>query len=318
MKEKMKIKAPIRSFDSAKLQIKAGADELYVGYNLDSFKNITFHGRATKSQWDHEPTCPDINSLKDIIAHAHDHNVVVHLTANMPFWPVSDDMKQMYVDYCGLAVQSGIDGLIIGDIGAMETIQRQKFPVSILTSTFMDCMNEGNVRFLLSLGATRVLLPNQMNVSEMKAITAQFPGLEFEVFGHFGCAHYNGNCFILHGVGKNVNLGLPCRSCYSVSGKGIQEKNYPLLDAGEDCSICQIPSLMDAGIHSLKIVGREMRKEYIASLTRSYRKAIDMFENGESVETVKAKVLAISPFWKNTCLHDRCKYADSKITNAFV
>lgn len=314
----MKVKSPVRSLESAKLQIKAGADELYVGYNITDLGNITFHGRATKSQWDSEPTCPGFDSLKDIISYAHDNGVHVHLTANMPFWPADAETKKRYTQYCENAVNIGIDGLIIGDIGALESISKEKFDVALLTSTFMDCVNIGNVKLLESFGATRILLPNQMHISEMKQITKEFPHLEFEVFGHFGCAHYNGNCFILHGVGKDVKLGLPCRSYYDVKGQGISESSSPIMDAGEDCSICQIPQLKDAGIDILKIVGRSLKPEYVASITRSYRNAVDMFNKNHSIEDVKDKTLRNASWWKSACDDTRCKYANTAVTRAFV
>lgn len=318
--KRIKIKAPVRSLESAKLQVKAGADELYLGFDSGEVCNISYTGRGRKSQWDGEPTHATFEEFQKIVDFAHKNNVNVDFVANMPFLVESerDEFSESFYNYVKKGIDAGVDAVIIADIGAVMMLRERGIDFPIYTSTFMDTVNIGQVEFLKSLGVKRILLPNQMTYQEMKELTED-DSVEYEVFGHFGCAHLNGTCYLLHGIGEDVCIGLPCRAKYNLESSKIHEDSYPFMDAGEDCSICYIPRLMEARIDALKIVGRALSKEFIAATTRIYRNAVDSYMDGKSPQEVKETLLRKYPWWATSyCNNDRCKYGDTKVTAAFV
>jgi putative protease len=317
--DKIRIKAPVRSKESAKFMIKAGADEIYLGVGVEGLEHLSFSGRGTKSQWDDEPThVQSFDELSEIIEMAHANNVAVDFTANMPQIPGDARGRQLYFNHIEKAAKAGVDAIIIADYAALKLVDEMDLGVKLYTSTFIDTLNIGQVKFLKELGANRILLPNQLTPEEMSEMTID-KSLEYEVFGHFGCANLNGTCFLIHGMSEGISLGMPCRSIYNVESEAYTKKNISFLDAGEDCSLCYIQQLMDAGINSLKIVGRALSHHYISAITRIYRKAIDAYYEGLPVDEIKKKAFKLVPHWsKSYCESNRCKYGDTKVTQHFV
>ena len=146
------------------------------------------------------------------------------------------------------------------------------------------------VRALAELGFTRVVLARELSLKEIRHICAHAP-VEIETFMHGAlCVCYSGQCLMSSMIGgRSGNRGRcaqPCRLPYTlVDEKGqdvLGDKAGSYLLSPRDLStIDVIPDLIEAGVSSLKIEGRMKRPEYVATVVRTYREAIDTYYAGK-------------------------------------
>jgi len=301
----MNLMAPAESMSTAVNVIEAGADEIYLGMKTPGLVNLNLSGRGQSCN------VKDEIELADIVSYAHGRNVLVDYTVNTPF--MADVMEEMYIKHVMSGVDAGVDALIVGEFGALALLKELDLGLPIHASVLLNTFNRGQVEMLYSMGVSKVVLPFKITIEEISQLNGL--GVALEVFGQFGCSNINGTCHLIHNADEAIKLGLPCRANYRVSTDG---RIHNILDAGTDCSLCSIGDLMEAGVETLKVVGRCMNPEMIRTIIRTYRQAMDMVKEGALPDEIKSWVLEEIPFWMMLCDQQRCKYLPTPINNSYI
>ena len=184
----------------------------------------------------------------------------------------------------------GPDALIISDPGVFAIAKRVLPHMEIHISTQANNTNYGTYLFWHQLGASRVVTARELSLAEIKEIRSRTPeDMEIESFIHGAmCISYSGRCLLSnYFVGRDANQGActhPCRWKYSVveetrPGEYMpvyeNERGTYIFNSKDLCMIEHIPEMIDAGIDSFKIEGRMKTALYVATVARTYRKAID-------------------------------------------
>ncbi len=288
-REKPELLIPASSLEVLKTAVIFGADAVYIG-------GEAFGLRAKAKNFTME-------EMAQGIAFAHEHGVKVYVTANI--LAHNDDLSgaEAYFEELKNLKPDQPDALIISDPG-MFTIAKQVWPeVEIHISTQANNTNYQTYLFWWKLGAKRVVSARELSLEEIAQIRAQIPQeMEIESFIHGAmCISYSGRCLLSnYFTGRDANQGActhPCRWKYAVveekrPGEYLpvyeNERGTYIFNSKDLCMIEYIPEIVKAGIDSLKIEGRMKTALYVATVARTYRKAIDDFF--ESEETYRANM----------------------------
>lgn len=258
--------SPVGDFECLKAAVQNGADAVYLGAS-------SFSARASATNF-------DLSGLKDAIDYAKLRGVKVHLALNTL---IKNDELNDAIELAKSAYEFGIDALIVQDYG-LCSILRKHFPnLPIHASTQMSIHNLEGVEQLKSLGFSRVILSRELSLNELGFIKSN-SDIELEVFIHGAlCISYSGQCLLSSMIGgrsgNRGKCGQACRLPYNLISKSDKEicmdKGY-ILSPKDLCGLSFIPDLIKTGISSLKIEGRMKTPEYVATVTRIYRKYIDL------------------------------------------
>lgn len=314
---RVKILAPVNSYEAARGVISAGADEIYCGVKIPG---IVYLGLSTRL----EPcSLPSYDELENVVSYAHEHGVKAFATTEFPFMTelIADQMER-HVLSC---IESGIDALIATDLGIILFVKHRKLDIPIFASTYLASMNYEMVDLLKNLNVKRVVLERHLTVSEIAEIVQRSRGVETEVFIHgSGCSNINVSCYGCPNLSivdestlkRGIQVTSLCRIPYQIYEVDGEEKrwvsNTPLLDAYTWCSLCRLPDLLKAGVTGLKIVGREYELSYQVEITKIYCELIDLLEQGqigsykERLESAKKSWYVMSP---HACRQSRCYYS---------
>ena len=274
---------PAGNLENLKVAIDYGADAVYIGGEFFSL-------RAKAKNFSKE-------DMKAGIDYAHKRGKKVYVTANI--LGHNEDLEAAR-GYFEELKEIGPDALIISDPGIF-TIAKEVWPeVEIHISTQANNTNYGTYLFWWKLGATRVVTARELSLEEIKKIRENIPvQMEIETFVHGAmCMSYSGRCLLSNFfTGKDANKGECTHSCrwkYSVveekrPGEYMpvyeNERGTYIFNSKDLCMIEYIPELIEAGIDSFKIEGRMKTALYVATVARTYRKAIDDYL--KSPETFK-------------------------------
>jgi putative protease len=195
------------------------------------------------------------------------------------------------------AKQKRVDRIICSDLAVADLCFKQQMPFCISTQSSISNSLAADV--YKRMGAVRIVLARECSLDEIKKIRAK-TDLEIEAFVHGAmCIAVSGRCFMSHHLfGKSANRGecvQPCRREYEVYDPSIDKS----LIVGEDyimspkdlCAIEFIDQLIEAGIDSFKIEGRKRSPEYVAKAVSVYRRAIDLYFEGNLSDAVKKELL---------------------------
>lgn len=270
---------PASSLEVLKTAVIFGADAVYIG-------GEAFGLRAKARNF-------SSREMQQGIAFAHDHGVKVHVTANI--LAHNDDLEGAEKYFYELKEMKP-DALIIADPG-MFTLAREICPeIDIHISTQANNTNYMTYLFWHKLGAKRVVSARELSLKEIKEIRSKIPkDLEIESFIHGAmCISYSGRCLLSsYFTGRDANQGActhPCRWKYAVveekrPGEYLpvyeNERGTYIFNSKDLCMIEHIPEMIDAGIDSFKIEGRMKTALYVATVARTYRKAIDDYLESE-------------------------------------
>jgi U32 family peptidase len=265
MKTKIELLAPGGDIDSIKAAIVAGADAIYCGLNTFNARN-----RATNI------TFEDLNGVLNL---AHRHNCKIFLTLNTII--VGSEIQSL-VRLLNKLINTSIDGIIVQDLGLFYLLSKYFKGLKIHASTQLNTHNEGQIKFLNKLKATRVTLPRELNINEIKALTliGHKYNILSEVFVHGSyCISFSGICYMssVHG-GKSGNRGRcsqPCRDRYLTTPEG---KSYPL-NLKDNSAYFDLMEISDAGVSSIKIEGRIKKSDYVYTVVNCWKKQIQSFYN---------------------------------------
>ena len=264
---------PASSLEVLKIAVIFGADAVYIG-------GEAFGLRAKAKNFTNE-------EIKEGIAFAHERGVKVYITANI--FAHNDDLAGVE-EYFTELKEIKPDALIISDPGVFEIARRILPEMEIHISTQANNTNYGTYQFWYAQGAKRVVSARELSLAEIKEIRDNIPkDLEIETFIHGAmCISYSGRCLLSnYFTGRDANQGActhPCRWKYAVveekrPGEYLpvyeNERGTYIFNSKDLCMIEHIPELIDAGIDSFKIEGRMKTALYVATVARTYRKAID-------------------------------------------
>ena len=267
---------PASSLEVLKTAVMFGADAVYIG-------GEAFGLRAKAKNFSME-------DMKDGVRFAHDHGARVHVTVNI--LAHNDDLEGA-AEYLKELKEIGPDALIIAD-PAIFMLAKEICPeIERHVSTQANNTNYGTFNFWWNLGAKRVVTARELSLKEIKEIRAHIPEeMEIESFIHGAmCISYSGRCLLSnYFTGRDANQGActhPCRWKYAVveekrPGEYLpvyeNERGTYIFNSKDLCMIEHIPELIDAGIDSFKIEGRMKTALYVATVARTYRKAIDDYQ----------------------------------------
>lgn len=270
---KPELLVPASSLEVLKTAVIFGADAVYIG-------GEAFGLRAKAKNFTME-------EMREGIAFAHEHNVKVYVTANI--LAHNDDLAGVEAYFRELK-EIGPDALIIADPAVFEIAGEICPEIERHISTQANNTNYGTYRFWHKLGAKRVVSARELSLEEIREIRANIPDdLEIETFIHGAmCISYSGRCLLSnYFTGRDANQGActhPCRWKYAVveekrPGEYLpvyeNERGTYIFNSKDLCMIEHIPDLIEAGIDSFKIEGRMKTALYVATVARTYRKAID-------------------------------------------
>ena len=277
--------APAGDWECAKAAVENGADAIYFG--LDRFNARM---RA------HNFTEADLPALMEFL---HRRGVKGYVTFNtLVFTEELADAQ----DYLRSIIAAGVDAAIVQDVGIARLIRRLSPDFPIHASTQMTITSAAGVAFARELGCNLVVLARECSIKEIEAIQAAQSAslstlnslnsqLPLEVFVHGAlCVAYSGQCLTSESLGgRSANRGecaQACRMPYELISDGrkveLGGRNY-LLSPQDLAGLEVLPDLVRSGVASLKIEGRLKSPEYVASITRIYRQALEELrvENAE-------------------------------------
>ena len=258
--------SPVGDLDCLKAAVQNGADCVYFGAS-------NFSARAFASNFD---------DLELAINYAKIRGVKTNLTLNTLI--KNDEFEDAY-NLAKKAYELGIDAIIVQDLGLATRLIKDFPDLPIHASTQMSIHNLQGTLKLQNLGFKRVVLARELCANEIEYI-CQNSNVEIECFIHGAlCISYSGQCLFSSLVGgRSGNRGKcaqPCRLPYELVQNGNEtiDKGF-LLSTKDLCGLDYIPFLINAGVNSFKIEGRMKTPEYVATVTRIYRKYIDLALSG--------------------------------------
>ena len=273
MKE-IELLAPVGSFDSLKAAVQNGANAVYLG-------GKDFSARASANNFDRE-------ELKEAVKYAHIRDVRVFVTTNTL---IKQNELEDFVEYAKFLYDIDVDAIIMQDIGAAMLIHELLPDFELHASTQMVAHSLEDVQYLESIGFKRVVLARELTVEEIKYICDN-TNVDIEIFVHGAlCVCYSGGCLMSSMIGnRSGNRGRcaqPCRQKYTMidisTGEEIHNNGDYLLSTKDLNTIEDVDKIIETGVLSLKIEGRMKKPEYVATVIKSYRDAIDEYETTKKV-----------------------------------
>lgn len=270
---KPELLVPASSLEVLKIAVIFGADAVYIG-------GEAFGLRAKAKNF----TCEE---MEEGIAFAHSHQVKVYVTVNILAHNRDLDGVRAYLKELK-SIRP--DGLIIADPGIFMLAKEICPELERHISTQANNTNYETYRFWYQMGAKRVVTARELSLEEIRQIRAHIPeDMEIETFVHGAmCISYSGRCLLSNYlVGRDANQGActhPCRWKYSIveetrPGEYMpvyeNERGTYIFNSKDLCMIEHMDDLLDVGVDSLKIEGRMKTALYVATVARTYRKAID-------------------------------------------
>lgn len=267
---------PANSLEVLKIAVIFGADAVYIG-------GEAFGLRAKAKNF-------SLEEMKEGVEFAHSHQVKIYVTANI--LAHNDDLEGVR-EYFEQLKEVRPDALIISDPGIFMIAKEVLPDMELHVSTQANNTNYGTYQFWYAQGAKRVVTARELALEEIRQIRAHIPeDMEIESFIHGAmCISYSGRCLLSnYFTGRDANQGActhPCRWKYSIveetrPGEYMpvyeNERGTYIFNSKDLCMIEHIPDLLSVGIDSFKVEGRMKTALYVATVARTYRKAIDDYQ----------------------------------------
>ena len=275
MKYKTELLAPAGCFPSLQAGIKAGADAVYFGV-----AQLNMRARARRSF--------QLSDIGEILSICHKNRVKGYLTLNTLLYDYDANAARKILE---AGKENNVDAVILADMAAVQMANELGLEVHL--STQLSISNYETVKFYAPL-CERIVLARELNLKMIKHIHEQMleadlrgksgRPMELEAFAHGAlCIAVSGRCGMsLHTSNASASRGAceqNCRKEYIVTdketGQQLEIDNNFVMSPNDISTIDFLDQVLDAGIHTLKIEGRGRSPEYVDSVIRSYRKAID-------------------------------------------
>lgn len=252
----IEILAPCGTPEALRAALAAGADAVYFGVGA-------FNARQHAGNF-------DADAFQQAVALCRLHDTRIHITLNTL---VHDSELPAFAQAAKRICQTGVDALILQDLGAVRLL-RLLCPSQVLhASTQMSVGTDAGLRLLQTLGFSRAVLPRELSEPEIASLCETAP-LELETFVHGAqCMCVSGQCLLSAMLGsRSGNRGLcaqPCRLAFAApngTGHDLSLKDLSLIE--------QIPKLAEMGVCAMKIEGRMKRPEYVTAAVTACREAL--------------------------------------------
>ncbi len=300
--QKPELLLPAGNLQKLKIGLQYGGDAFFLGFSPFSLRSKK--GGFTKD---------DLLEGMGLIRKA---GKTAYMTMNI--YPRSDKFEALkkHIEFVRKEVKP--DALIVADAGFVELIKEYYPEAEIHMSVQANLLNYKAVEFWYKQGATRVILPRELMLNDIKEIREKVPGVELEFFVHGAiCMAYSGRCLLSNYMtGRDSNQGACSHSCrwkYKVHDKEsmrerqifLEEEKRPgefypveeddsgtyIMNSKDNCLLPYLKELVDAGICSFKVEGRNKSEYYLSTVAKAYRQAIDdMMEGKEFNEQLLAEV----------------------------
>ena len=256
---------PAGSFEALRAAVCNGADAVYLGVE-------GFNARRGARNF-------TLQELPEAVAYCHVRGVKVHLTLNTL---VGDRELAAATETIIAAANAGVDAFIVQDLGMVALCKQIAPNMALHASTQMSIHSLEGVMEAAAMGLSRVVLARELSAQDIKAICRHSP-IEIEVFVHGAlCMCYSGQCYMSAVIGRRSgNRGQCAQPCRLPYGYDRFENKHPL-SLKDNCLVEYLEDLQKAGVASLKIEGRMKRPEYVATVTRIYREALNEGRIGEA------------------------------------
>ncbi len=276
--KKPELLIPAGNLETLKTAVIYGADAIYIGGDLYGL-------RAKAKNF-------SMDEMKQGIAFAHSYGKKVYITANITAHNQDLGGIRSYFKDLRAFGKDRPDALIISDPGVFSIAQEEIPEAELHISTQANNTNYESYRFWHKLGASRVVSARELTLEELIELRSKIPAeMEIETFVHGAmCIAYSGRCLLSnYFTGRDANLGACTHSCrwkYHIveekrPGEYLpieeNERGTYIFNSKDLCMIEYIPELVKAGINSLKVEGRMKTALYVATVARTYRRAIDEF-----------------------------------------
>ncbi|MDP3065646.1 MAG: U32 family peptidase, partial [Methanobacteriaceae archaeon] len=264
--------SPARDFAALNAAINNGADSIYVGIEGCNM-------RANVSNF-------TLESLEDAVKQCHDLNKKIYVCTNTI---MNNQDLNYFKEILPTLGSYAVDALIISDLGAIKIARDTGIEVHM--SIQANISNFESLNLLEELKVKRVVLSRELSLPEIKEI-AQTANLEIETFIHGAmCVAVSGRCFLSSALyNKSANCGKclqPCRKRWKLISEDDEEVvlvqneiESHIFSPKDLCMIKHIPDLIEAGINVFKIEGRARPADYVSTVTKVYREAIDSYKSG--------------------------------------
>ena len=278
-RNKPEVLAPAGNLRGLKTAVDYGADAVYCGGKAFGMRSA--------------PKNLSLEDFEEGARYAHERGARVYVTFNV--LPRNNEVEAMR-EYLGKLKDTGVDALIVSDIGVMFMAKQVAPNLELHVSTQAGVTNYQAANAFYELGARRVVLAREMDLQAVRDIRARIPDdLDIECFVHGAmCMAFSGRClFSNYLTGRDGNHGecaQPCRWDYYLIERTRpdqvftieqDQKSTYVFNSRDMCMIEHIPQLIECGISSLKIEGRAKSAYYVACVTNAYRHGIDAVMNGE-------------------------------------
>lgn len=294
-RNKPEVLAPAGNLRGLKTAVDYGADAVYCGGKAFGMRSA--------------PKNLSLEDFEEGARYAHERGARVYVTFNV--LPRNNEVEAMH-EYLGQLKDTGVDALIVSDIGVMLMAKRIAPNLELHVSTQAGVTNYQAANAFYELGARRVVLAREMDLQAVRDIRARIPDdLDIECFVHGAmCMAFSGRClFSNYLTGRDGNHGecaQPCRWKYSIVEEKRPGQYFPIEQTEEGAylfnsqdmnMLAHIDDLIDSGATSLKIEGRSKSAYYIAAMTNAYKTAVNEYMVQRGFEDAQGNVL--EPF------HDR-------------
>ncbi|MBT1161454.1 MULTISPECIES: peptidase U32 family protein [Bifidobacterium] len=288
-RHKPEVLAPAGNLRGLKTAVDFGADAVYCGGKAFGMRSA--------------PKNLSLADFEEGARYAHERGARVYVTLNV--LPRNAEVEAMR-EYIGQLKDTGIDAMIVTDIGVMMMAHQIAPDVELHVSTQAGVTNYGAAQALYEFGARRVVLAREMDLQAVRDIRARIPDdMDIECFVHGAmCMAFSGRClFSNYLTGRDGNHGecaQPCRWKYSIVEEKRPGQYFPIEQTSEGaylfnsqdmCMLDHIDDLIDSGATSLKIEGRSKSAYYIAAMTNAYKIAVNEYMVQRGFEDASGAVL---------------------------
>lgn len=279
-RQPVQLLAPVGSFESLQAAINAGADAVYFGV-----EQLNMRAKSINSF--------SIDDLQEIRSRCAEHGIKTCITLNTVMY---DHDLQLLESILREVKKRGIDAVIASDFAVIQLCRQMGIPLHV--STQSNVSNIEAVEFFAPF-SDLVVLARELTLKQVATITREIERrkitgvsgrpLQIEVFVHGAlCMAVSGKCYLsLHAHNASANRGActqNCRRPYKVTdletGTDLVIDNEYIMSPKDLCTIDILDQVVAAGVHVLKIEGRGKSADYVYTVTKCYREALQALDEG--------------------------------------
>lgn len=266
--------APAGNMEKLKIAVHYGANAVYLGGESFGLRNMADNF--------------SLEGMKAALDYCHARGVKAYLTINS--YPRNESLPALE-EYLAQIAPLPFDAYIVADPGVLDAVREISPERELHLSTQANTINWRAARYWRQQGIHRINLAREMSLDNIGETVAKVPDMEFEAFVHGAlCMSYSGRCLISSMLtGRDANQGEcthPCRWSYHLVEESRPGEYFPVMEdengtfifnSRDLCLLEHLPGLVKSGVHSFKIEGRMKGINYVASVLRVYRQALDEY-----------------------------------------